>query len=259
MIPLNIFHVVIDPPVSIATELVNRISTILGKNPFDVRMLLSAKLPKIAAHFDSAEKAEAVATSLSAIGITAFTIEDRELHKDHLTAAKLVAHSLKIGNGEIIFISRSGIEKIVLQRELFLIIRGRVSIPEVFKETRTSMKFNLPATIMTGGLPVWRKSQETIENTSFYNESFIRLYGHNSPAPLVEILESNFDFSFLADQISPSASKNFDLMVKELRRSFETSFFDIRLAENMPVIQLSEIETACKLIYLSYCASSRIG
>jgi len=259
MIPRNIFHVAINPPGSIGAELVNQVSFILGKDPFDVRMLLSGKLPKIAAHFDSEEKAKSIASSLSACGISAFTVNDRELRPDDQPVAKLVAHSLKIGDGEIIFISRSGAETIVRRGELFLIIRGKVSIPEVFKETRTSMKFNLPATIMTGGLPVWRKSKETVENTSFYNESFMRLYGHNSTGPLVEILESNFDFGFLADQISPSASKNFDLMVKELKRVFAAAFFDSRLAECTPVIQLSEIETACKLIYLSYRASSRIG
>ncbi len=252
MISRNIFHVVIDPLQSIDTQMVNRISTILGKNPFDVRMLLSVKLPKIAAHFDSREKAEATAASLSAYGITAFTVGDRELRQDDQTAAKLVAYSLKIGNGEIIFISRSGAEIIVRQGEIFLIILGKVSIPEVFKETRTSMKFSLPATIMTGGLPVWRKSKESVENTSFYNESFMRLYGHNSSAPLVEILESSFDFSFLENQISPFALKNFNLMVKELKRIFATAFFDGRLAECTPVIHLSEIETACRLVYLSY-------
>ncbi len=259
MTPPNIFHIVINLPGSIAPELVNHVSEVLGKDPFGVRMLLSGNLPKIAAHFDSAEKAEAAAASLTACGITAFTVEDRELHQDDQPVVKMVAHSLKIGHGEIIFVSRSGTETIVRREELFLIIRGRVSIPEVFKKSRISMKFSLPATIMTGGLPVWRKSKETIENTSFYNESFMRLYGPNSPGPLVEILESNFDFSFLADRISPSASKNFDMMVKELKRVFAATFFDSRLTEYTPVIQLNEIETACKLICLSYRALSRIG
>jgi hypothetical protein len=250
----NIFHVAINSPGTGTTELIKQVSAILGKDPFDVRMLLSGKLPKIAAHFDSEEKAKSIASSLSACGIKAFTVNDRELHRSDQPETKFVAHSLKIGNGEIIFISRSGAETIVRQGELFLVIQGKVSIPEVFKETRTSMKFSLPATIMTGGLPVWRKSKETVENTSFYYESFMRLYLHNSPGPLVEILESNFDFSFLPDQISPSASMNFDLMVKELKRVFAAAFFDNRLAECTPIIQLSEIETACKLIYLSYRA-----
>jgi hypothetical protein len=87
----------------------------------------------------------------------------------------------------------------------------------------------------------------------------MRLYGPTSPGPLVEILESNFDFSFLADRISPSASKNFDLVVKELKQLFAAALFDSRLTECTPVIQFSEIETVCTLIYLSYRASSRIG
>lgn len=258
MTPPNIFHIVINPPGSIAPELVNHVSEVLGKDPFGVRMLLSGKLPKIAANFDSEEKAKSIAVSLSTCGVTAFTVNDQDLQQSNRPVTKIVANSLKISNGQLIFISRSGAETVVEQGELFLILHGRMRIPTSFKETRTSVKFNLPATIITGGIPVWRKSEETVETTSSQIESFVKLYGHHSLEPLIEIFESSFDFSFLGNKIFPSTIKNFGLTVKELKQVFAGSFFDNRLAEYTPVMQDVEIKTVCRLIYLSFRTRSDV-
>ena len=49
------------------------------------------------------------------------------------------------------------------------------------------MELNLPATLLTGGMPIRRKVEEKTREKSIQNEFFVRLYHRQSLEPDVEI------------------------------------------------------------------------
>jgi hypothetical protein len=255
MVRRNIFHMAINPLESIEADLVKKASDILKKNAYEVRLLLSGKTPKIIAHFDSEIDCQQNIKALSMLGISAFAVSDSEIRTN--SQLKFSAHSLINREGQVIFISRGIAQQAVSSGDIYLIIFGKVQRSVMFEETRSSMKINIPATLLTGGIPVWRKSTENVEKKSFRNEYFTRLYRQTSDEPVIEISELSFDFSCLGNRISPSSSKNIQELVVELQRLFVGALFDSKLAECSPSIEEDEIESKCKLIFLSYRAHSR--
>jgi hypothetical protein len=246
----KIVHVALNPPELLGASLVKQVAVILNREVSEARLLLSGRIPKIIAHFDNAETAESVVKNLLSLGLMAFTIDDTELYKPLKSAAEFRAHSLRIEEGQVRFLAQNGAEKIIETHDLFLILYGKMNIPITTKSTQTRMKFSMPATLMTGGIPVWRRSQENVEGVSFQTEYFVRLYDRISSDPEIEVFESSFDYAFLGGEIAPSSSENLRLLVAELRKTFPATIVDSRLTEGTPVMQGSEMQNTCKLIFL---------
>jgi hypothetical protein len=255
MLGRNISHLAINPIDSIEPGLVKKASDILKKDAYEMRLLLSGKIPKIIAHFGSEIECRQTVAALLAVGIRAFVVDDVELWSHPIK--QFSAHNLVTSDRQVTFISRSGAQEIVRFADVYMIIYGKVQRTILLEETKSSIKFNLPATLLTGGIPVWRKSRENVEKKSTQSEYFVKLYKQESSEPVVEISELNFDFSFLGNRVSPSSSKNIQELIIELKRLFAGALFDNRLAEYAPAIEESEIKSTCKLIYLSYRAQAR--
>lgn len=255
MLGRSISHLAINPLDSIEPGLVKKASDMLKKDAYEMRLLLSGKIPKIIAHFDNEKECLKMVEAFSAVGIHAFVVDDIELHSHAMK--QFSAHSLVTGDREVTFISRSGVQEIVRFADVYLIIYGKVQRTIVLEETKSSIKFNLPATLLTGGIPVWHKTRENVEKKSTQSEYFVKLYRQESSEPIVEISEMNFDFGCLGSRISPSSSKNIRELIVELQRLFVGALFDNRLAEYAPAIEENEIKSTCKLIYLSYRARAR--
>jgi hypothetical protein len=250
----NIYHLAINPVESIEPGLVKKVSEILKKDAYEARLLLLGKIPRIIAHFDSEEKCQQAIEALSALGIFGFAVDDSDLHSNDAIVRKFSAYSLILEDGQVTFVSKNGVHEIVNQSDVYLIIFGKLQRTIILKETRENVKINLTATLLTGGIPVLRKSRENIEQKTFQTEYFIRLYPRIFSRPVIEISESNFNFSFLGIRISPSSAKNIQALIVELKSLFPGDLFDNRLAEYAPVIEQGEVELACKLIYLYHRA-----
>ena len=255
----NIVHVALDPPELLEASLIKQVAVILKKDAYESRLLLSGKIPKLIAHFDSSEAAEATVKALTSLGLAAVTLADSELHKPSPSTTEFTAHSLSFGEGEVRFSAKNGTVKTIGTKDLFLILYGKIRVPITTKETRTKMKFSMPATLMTGGIPVWRKSEESVEDIAFQTGYFMRLYGWLAPEPKIEVFESKFDYAFLGTKIAPSSSANLRMLGLELKKMFPKAVFDSRLTDYIPITQGNEIEVTCKLIYLCHRAGLNIG
>jgi len=253
----KIVHVAINPPESIDTNVVKAVATILNREIYEVRLLLSGRIPKLVAHFHNSEAASIIAASLSSLGLLSFTVEDAELHVPVTSGIEFIAHSLQLENGQVKFLARNGTEKIITANKLFLILYGKMSMPITTMDKNVKMKINVPATLIAGGIPILRKSEENVEKLSYQTEYFVRLYGPVLSEPLIEVFESGFDYSFLEMKISPSSSENLKQLVLELKMKFPNAIIDSRLIEGAPILQGSETENACKLIFLYHRAKSK--
>ena len=120
---------------------------------------------------------------------------------------------------------------------------------------RTKTKFNLPATILTGGIPIRRRVTEKTKNRSFQSECLARLYDRKLSESSIEILQHGIDYSFLGTKIAYSSLENFSTVVAKIREAFPEAIFDDRLMKpykaDVPCIGVRDkLEINCKLIYL---------
>jgi hypothetical protein len=262
MVASDIVHVLVAPPDNIETNLVKEAAAIINKDPYETRLLLSGKIPKLIAHYQSTQEAELIAKRLKTIGLVAVVCSDTEFHKSHSAGFK--AYTLKLGDREVTFWDKGGQIKIIEPMNVFLILKGRHQTSINKEVTNTSIKFSLPATLLTGGIPVWRKVKETTKNTLIEEGYFVRLYDWISPEPVVEIFENYFDFSSLGSKLSPSSFANLNNIIAELRNAFPKAVFDDRLVQPLETsmssdTQWDDIELNCKLIYLYHQAVSSLG
>ncbi|MFC1893014.1 hypothetical protein ACFLYR_03105 [Chloroflexota bacterium] len=248
----EIVYIAIAPPNKLEAGLVERVAAIINKDLYGTRLLLAGKIPRIAAHCQTNQAAESVAQNLRTLGLMAIVCDDSELRKP---SASLRAHALKLGKGEVTFWDKSGDMRRIEEKNVFLILKGTMHTYSEKEATRTRMKFSLPATALTGGIPIWRRVKEKTKDMSVQTECYARLYDRMSLDPSVEIFQHNFDYSFLGTEMASSSLTNLNTLIMELRNTFPQAFFDDRLTEvfgvDVPfVTPAEETEINCKLIYL---------
>ncbi len=262
MIGHDIVHVLITPPDKLEIRLIMEAASILNKDPYETRLLLTGKIPKLIAHYQSTQEAELITNHLKALGLVAVVCSDTQLRESSSTRFR--AHTLSLGDKEVTFWDKTGQMRKIEPKDVLLILKGRIQTYSDKEVTNTRMKFNLPATLLTGGFPVWRKVKEKTKDTSKEVGYFVRLYDQMSLEPRVEIFENYFDFSSLGSKIAPSSFTNLNSIIAELRNAFPRAVFDDRLIQPLgmslsSVTQGNEIELNCKLTYLYYQAVSSLN
>jgi hypothetical protein len=261
MAEYEVVHVVIAPPVTLEEEFVKNVAAIIAKSPYETRLRLTGKIPKIIANYANMQTAESAAQSLRELGLVVIACTDSELRK---SSPIYRAHTLKFEEPVVMFCDRGGQARLVEPSEVFLIISGRMQTCTETEVATTVKKLNIAATLMLGGIPVSKKVKETARDKSYQNESFVRLYNRPSSEPIVEILQHDFDYSFLESEMASSSTANFSTMVKKIRGAFPEAIFDDRLAEpfgvNIPAAMPQEnIEMNCKLIYFYHRTMGGFG
>jgi hypothetical protein len=253
MITHEIVHLLVGPSDNIDTTHVKEAAAILKKEPYETRMLLSGKLPHLIAHYQTAGEAEPVAKQLKTLGLVAFTVNDSELNKS--PATRFTARSLELGEQQAVFRDNGNHTLTLETKDVFLILKGKYQLSSDKKVTTTKMKFNLTATLVTGGIPVWSKVKETTKANSDEMGFFVRIYDLVSAEPKVEFFENAFNYSSLGKDIAPSTTANFNSIVAKLRAVFPGAIFDDTLTQPMGTSQpydrqANTVELNCKLIYL---------
>jgi hypothetical protein len=261
MVVNEIVHVSIAPLHVLEANLVKEAAAIINKDLYSTRLLLAGKIPRVIAHYNTMAMAELTAQRLRGLGLAVVVCRDSELRK---SPNAFKAHTLKIGQGQVLFWDTSGQLITMESKNTFLILSGQIQTYTNTEVTRTKMKFNLPATLLTGGIPIWRRVNEKTGETSVQTEGFVRFYDRVSSEPIAEMLQYDFDYSFLGVKIALSSRINFDALVREIREISPQAISDDRLAEffraDVPFSTPWEnVDINCKLIYLHHQAVSNPG
>jgi hypothetical protein len=257
----EVVHVVIAPPPMLEEELVKKVAAIVAKNLYETRLRLTGKIPKIIANYADMQMAESTARSLRELGLVVIVCADSELRK---SSQIYRAHTLKFDEQTVMFWDRSGQERRMEPSDVFLIVSGRMQTCTETEGTTTVKKLNVAATLLLGGIPIAKKVKEKTTNKSFQTGSFARLYGLTSPESVVQLLQHDFDYSFLGAEMVSSSVANFGTTVKKIRDALPEAIFDDRLVEPFgadmrSAIPQDDIEMYCKLIYWYHQAVGNLG
>jgi hypothetical protein len=262
MADYEVMHIAVAPPTNLDANLVKSVATVINKSPYDTRLLLAGKVPKVIAHYDSMQIAESVVQNLRELGLVAIACKDSELRQFPQT---FKAQTLEFGEKEVLFRDSAGREKRVVENNVFLILVGRIETSVEVETIKPKTKFSLTRTLLMGGIPMWRRVDEKTTSQSIQAEHFARLYERKSPDPSVEILQHHMNYSFLGAKVAASSFKNFGTVVLRFRDAFPQAIFDNRLAKPSVLTTSSsrvweDIEINCKLIYLFHAVTSgRLG
>jgi hypothetical protein len=254
----DVVHVAVAPPSALEEELVKKVAAVVGKNPYETRLRLTGKIPKIIANYDTMQQAESSAQSLRGLGFVVIVFTESEMRKPWQI---FKARNLKFEDQAISFWDRNGQARRIEAREAFLILSARMQAYTDTTVTKTTRKLNITATLLTGGIPIMKKVKKETMTRSVQTESFIRLYCRASPEPAVQIPQHDFDYSFLGPEMVPSAAANINIAIRKIREVFPQAIFDDSLIEpfgaNMPATIVQDtIEDNCKLIYWYHQAIS---
>ena len=92
----NIARILVAPPDKLETNLVKEAALILNKDPYEARLLLSGKIPKLIAYYSNSQEAELIANRLKALGLVAVVCSDKELRESPST--RFTARAIKFGD-----------------------------------------------------------------------------------------------------------------------------------------------------------------
>jgi hypothetical protein len=256
----EIVHVVMAPSHTLEANLIKKVAAIVGKDLYGTRLLLAGEIPRIIAHYDTMQMAELTAQKLKALGLVAFLCKDSELRKPSQTYR---AQTLRFEERAIQFWDKGGQVRIMESRNTFLVIKGRIQTYTETEVITTRRKFNWPATVLTGGIPILRTVEEETKDKSIQNESFVRLYDWVSAEPGVEILQYDLDYSFLGVKMVSSSLGNLNTVATKIRDTFPKVVFDDRLMKPFRVdissaTSRENIEINCKLIYFYHRVMSNL-
>jgi hypothetical protein len=254
-------YVAIAPPETLEANLVKKVAAIVKKDLYGTRRLLVGRIPRIIAHYQTIQTAESIAQSLRALDLVAIVCKDSELRKP---SPIYRAQTLRFEERAVLFWNKSGQARRMKAKNVLLILKGTIQSYTEKATIRTRMKFSLPATVLTGGIPIWRRVKEKTKEMSTQTECFVRLYDRSSPEPATEVLQHSFDYSCLGTKMASSSVTNLDILLTGLRNTFSQATFDDRLTEpcgaDIPFTSPREnIEINCKLIYFYHQAMSDLG
>lgn len=246
------------PPPGTSAALIIGVASLLSQPDYQVRMILAGRLPKIISHYLDEPAAAATIRSLNELGLVAFVVSETDLRQP--VAPALIAHTMKIEGDQAEFSGRDGRTKIMNQTDTFLLLTGRRTrkTQEPVAET-TKMKLNVPATLLTGGLPIMKRVKAAGAEPVRVTEQFIRLYDHASDLPAVEIRQIDLDYSFLGNKMGPTATGNIIVTVTALRQLFSKANFNDSLlsgfvTEAHSISGIDLVEQNCLLIVRYYQA-----
>ena len=250
-------HVAVAPSNMTEPELIKKVAAIVNRDAYDTRLLLAGQIPRIIAQCQSTQVAEAMAQRLTDLGLLSIVCKDSELHAP---LQSFIAYTMEFKEREILFRDKAGQERRIEAKDVFLILKGRKHTYEEEK-TKTELKINLPATLITGGIPIFRRVKEQVKDTPLRSKYFIRLYDRKSSETSVEILQDYIKYSLLGTEMGLSSLVNFDTLTAKLREVSPQAIFDDRLTKSLDPNKPStsgqdDVETKLRLIYQFHLVQS---
>ena len=255
----EIIYLAVVPPKTLEEDVLRRAASLVVKDVSDMRLLLVGKIPRIIAKYQASGPAEAIARGLKDAGLLAFVCRDSELRN---RPESFMAHSAAPEGGRVVFRDRPGREARITADEAFLIIRGRLQSVSRKEITTKKRKLNIAATVLTGGLPVMRRTTQTSLQESFQSDEFVRIFDRKTSDPRVEMFRDHIDYAFLGPALTASTPANFEILVAKLREWFPRAIYDERptrsIQTDIPTADPAEaVNIGCRLIYFGYLAGER--
>ena len=246
----EITHIAIGPVDNLETPLISRVAVILGKDLYGTRLLLAGKIPKVIAHYESKEKADAIAIGLKELGLNIRVFSDSEIRRP---SEIFRSYTAQFNTDEITFSDRNNNRLVLKAEDAFLLLKGIVHTSREMETAASKLKINIPLTVATGGIPIMRQVKENKTTVVNREEYFIRIYKRDSADWHIEILQNDFDYSCLDNAMSLSSISNFNSVLARITAVFPGMIYDDRLTKySNPAVNtntLNNVEVNCRLIH----------
>jgi hypothetical protein len=248
----DIFHVAVLPPGVVEADSAQKVATIIHKSLFETRLLLGGKIPKVLTQYNTLPEAEAAVQGLRGLGLMALVCTDGALRH---SLPGFRTYTLTIGESETTFRDRSGKTFVMEAAETFLILAGKVETREETEVKEKKSKLNVPATLLTGGIPIRRKVTETHTVTSIQTDCFLRIYGKDPSGSYAEIRQYDFNYGCLGQKLAPTSLANFNALTTKIREAFPQALFDDSIMKNSGAGVTDDptwgrVNSLCKLVFL---------
>ncbi len=257
MVGTEIVHIAVAPVEILDDNLIGNVAAILGKDFYNTRLLLAGKMPKLIAHFNSRGEAGEVAAKFKTLNLKPMIFEDAALRK---LSESFFANLVEMDSGKITLRDHEKQSVTLTGENCFLMLKGIISTSRETAVTASKIKINVPLTVLSGGIPIVRRVQEQQKETTHREEYFLRIYSRDSADRNIEILQNDFDYSFLGSRMSFASSTNFNLLQNDIREHFPQMIFDDKLTRfSNPTVTsntLNNIEVNCKLLFAWYQLNS---
>jgi hypothetical protein len=252
MLESEAIYIAINPLSDPDDLLVRNIAEIIGKSVYDTRMTISREIPRIIARFDNIQSAETTEGKLRELGLETIIIREPELRQPE---APFPAYTAEFKKNGISFFNNKGDSKNIETDDISLIIKGKLQTAAAVETTQSKKKINIAGTMLTGGIPVYRKVDEKTTSQIVLEEYFIRLYTRTLLESCIEIRQKNMNYAFLGNRMAASSLANFDNLSRILKELFPKAIFDERLTKSYIKSIYSnriddDVEVKCRLIYL---------
>ena len=249
-------HVAIAPPKALEQGLVEKVASVLNKETFDTRLLLAGDVPKIVTHCQDRRAADLVAERLRGLGLVVIVISGSELCAPR---QRFGARTIEFHETAVLFRDKQGQVRKMESENVFLILKVSTRSRVEAKDEKTKMKLNLPATLLTGGIPIWRTVRGRTTEVSVSSQRFAWICERDSWETSVEIPEAQVDYSFLGEEMASCSNANFETLIARLRRVFPRAIFDDRLTRYpttsvASASSLDSIEVRLRLVYMLHMA-----
>jgi len=235
------------PPPQPDEDLLKRVAAVIRKSLSHTRLLLAGEIPRIIAHADSPPQAETIVADLGRLGLAAIACSQAEMERVPPTSP---AQTLEFGRPAVLFRDNAGGEQRLAAGDVCLIISGRLESSVEVKTSRSRFKFSWGRTLLMGGIPTWKRVEETTTEKSSQSQGFARLYCRQADAPGVELWQHDLNYACLGAERAAASVVNFAALLRRLREAFPEAVFDDRLARSLPLTDWQELELSCRLIYL---------
>jgi hypothetical protein len=237
----DLFHLAIAPSGNFDSNLVEKVASIINKDLYTTRLLLTSKVPGIATQCTNMQEALIIKQNLKLLGITTLILNDNDLKHGSIA---FKARSLKFDQKGITFVDKLHRTRVLDSKNTFLVIEGTTHVQQETQVNKSTKIFNISATLLTGGIPIRRTVNKTSVETSTQTIHFIKIFEHNPQESCIEIKSHEFDYSCLKEEMAPSSYANFTILSGKIKEFFPGAIFDYRLKEFSAInIPSSSVQT----------------
>jgi len=195
----------------------------LGSLPYEVRLKLKAGLPAVVLTTQDPARAVALHGALRRRGHEAIHCRGAEVVA---TEDMVAVRQLRLDPDALV--SLSGTPARLLWIDIAALVRGVHRSSATIRKVVKQKKLAPARAVLTGGLMTSKTTTTTVLGTTEDDEAVLYVFPRTGGSPW-SLRERNLQFGVLGDEATPTALRNFELVVERVRTNARQATYDDRL------------------------------
>ncbi len=214
--------------------LVQEIAGALGLTAYEVQQRLLGGCPTVLSSFADQQQALALANKLNLLGISNMVIDVTEVRS---RTGRIIIRHFKLNESSLYIETDDNRRAEIPYEKIDVLLPAARTITSSETKTTTEKKLSLGKTVMTGGIPMYKKVKHQQEVTSETSEKILYLYINKRREPIV-FSQNSLTYEGLGDAMKLSREMNFTYLISELHRLCPGAAYDDRLLKRIGQVRL---------------------